>query len=698
MVCQIYTTIRTYANSESTSLVPGDIILGPPKTAFASATPARSANKAFDSPARADFGSHAGDANQSNNHSRDTFGREKDKNGGEDHRSKSGAYAKRNGKEEGEHWSGIRSGRNFAREDSERSTKRNGDRENGEDIVDHGDGRQSQQRNMESHRRDTHRDGDELRAPRQNGIGRGHKPSWYQEEEYHEGQGLQGSKDTTKTRDWRDGERGGRRGTDRDWSRNAKVEQDPEWMFEPDGEVKKQKHTADDIEQWKASMRAGKATSDQAASAYALPSKGQDRNGSGAQNHTESRKLDTPLDLDPTFDKFFGLWNESNVGSGTVIGQNGGDASRPDTGKLYAPKSSRFTGFFSPKPEDQPSVAAEPAPPTSSQSFSDPVGSSNADREGFQRILQMLGSGNAPAGPASAGTRPPEQSTRARTPPLERPSNGGRPSPPILSPRSRKSIGLETLLGLQSPNESTLPQNNDSQFLLNLMKPKGFDIREPPQIGPKILSNNPSGILPQPIMTSESTHSNYATEPAPEDAKPRDKLNPTIARRAHRGSETIVPDTFGDIHSQYPQQYQGLQPMFGMPHPLQRPPGFEQVPQTFNPHLQLLPPQRQTIVGPPPGFQASSRNPNQFPPGLIPNLASMNLSVDRGPPFGIRQNGPNPNGPHPGFMAMGNGPPPPGLDERPFSGGHLQRLPMDMFGEFGAAGRGAMPGHFRRQE
>ena len=693
MVCQTCITIGIFANSEFTLLVPGDIILGPPKTAFASATSARSASKAVNSPARADFGSHAGDANPNNYHGKDESGREKDKLGGEEYRSKSGAYAKRNGKEEGERWSGVRSGRNFGPEDPERPSRRNGDRESGEDRVDHANRHRSPQRSIEGLRRDTHWDGDEFRTSRQNGTGRGHKPSWYQEEECNDSQELQVSKDTTKPRNWRDGERGGRRGADRDWSRNTKHEQDPEWMFEPDGEVKKQKHTADDIEQWKASMRAGKASSAQAASADALPPKGQDRNVPGAQNDTESRKLDTPLDLDPTFDKFFGLWNESNVGNGIVIGQKGGDASRPDTGKLNAPKSSRFTGFFSPKPEDRPSVAAEPAPPTSLQSLPDPESSSNADREGFQRILQMLGSGNVPAGTASAATRPPhnqstmnphiEQSTRARTPPSERPSNGGRPSPPILSPRSRKSIGLETLLGLQSPNESTLPQNNDSQFLLKLMKPKGFDIREPPQISRKILSSNPSGILPQPTMTSESTHSNHTTEPGLEDANLRDKLNPTTAGRPHRGSETIVLDTFGDIHPQYSQQHQGLQPLFGIPPPLQRPPGFEQVPQTFNPHLQSLPPYRQGIVGPPPGFQASSRNANQFPPGLVPNIASMNLSVDRGPPFGIRQNGPNPNGPHPGFMAMGNGPPPPGLDERLFYNGAPHRLQMDMFGEVG---------------
>ena len=699
MVRQIYTTIEIHANDEFTTSVPGDIILGPPKTAFASATPARSAHKAYDSPARADFGSHAGDDNQNTYYSKDKIGREKDKNVGEEHRSKSGAYTRRNGKEEGEPRSGLRSGRNHGLEDPERLTKRGWDPESGEDRVDHGDSRRSQQRGMESHRRDTHRGGDEHRAPRQNGIGRGHKPSWHQEEEYHDDEGLQGSKDTTKTRDWRDGERGVRRGADREWSRNAKVEQDPEWMFEPDGEVKKQKHTADDIEQWKASMRAGKANPDQAASSKALQPKGQDGNGSGAQNDSDSRKLDTPLDLDPTFDKFFGLWNESNVGNEAIKGQNGEESSRLDTGKLNAPKSSRFTGFFSPKPENQPSVIAEPAPPATSQSFPDPAGSSNADREGFQRILQMLGSGNGLAGPASAGTRPSAnqsttnpyhgQRTRARTPPPEGSSNGGRPSPPILSPRSRKSIGLENLLGLQSPNESTLPQNSDSQFLLDLMKPKGFDIREPPQITQKFFSSNPPSILPQFKMTSESAQSNYATDPAPEDAQPRDKLNPTTTRRAHRGSETTVPDTFGDIHLQYPQQHPGLQPLFGIPPPSQRPPGFEQVPQTFNPHFQPLPPQRQSIVGPPPGFQGPSRNPSQFPPGLIPNLASMNISVDRVPPPGMRQNGLNPNGPHPGFMAMGNGPPPPG-----FYSGAPQRPPMDIFGEFGAAGRGA----FRRPE
>ena len=489
-------------------------------------------------------------------------------------------------------------------------------------------------------------------------------------------------------------------------------------MLEPDAEEKKQKHTADDIEQWKASMRASRATLDQPIPAMAEPLESHNRSASGALLDTESLKIETPLGLDPKFDKFFGMWNESSAGSGTATGQIRDDSSRPDTGKLNAPKSSRFTGFFSPKPEPQPPASAETDLPASSQPLSIQAKSTNADKEGFQRILQMLGGGNLPAGPATAGAPPMgshsnllshlDQKPRARTPPPEQPSNKGQQSPPILSPRSRKSIALESLLGLQSPRENALPQNSDSQFLLDLMKPKSFAMNHPPQHSQNPPTSIAPGILPHPNTMSDATQPHYFTEPLSEDSKRQDKLNPTTNRRLQRGPENNLFDGFGDTIAQLqqPQQQHGLPPHFTSAPGLQRPPGFDQLPPNYIPHLQPPPPQRQSIIAPPPGFQNPSRNPNQFPPGLIPNLANMNIVTDRGVPFGIRQIGPSPNGPPPpGFMAMGNGPPPPGFppmsippDERLFYRGGPQRQPMDTFGEFGAAGVGGIPGHFRRPE
>ncbi|MCJ1477636.1 hypothetical protein MMC13_006309 [Lambiella insularis] len=738
--------------SRSSATVPSEIILGPPKTTFASASSARNP-KTFDSPFRTTFGSTNGDPTRNDHYNSKDKTRDKDKVTGEDQRPREPRSAALYGRirEEGDSWSGLRSGKNLPVDEADRPYRRNGDREGGHPKGENGDSKRSQ-RGFENHRRDLKGEGDDAGTSRRNGNERGNRQSWSRDDEAHDGQAIENNRETTKRGDWRDNERSNRRGADRDWNRGGKVEQDPEWMLEPDIEEKKQTRTVDDIEQWKASMRAGKGT----AEAGAVPTSGITKKDLVP---AVGAKLDTPLGLDPTFDKFFGLWPEHTPGHGAAKLQISEDHLKSDAGRSQAPKSSRFTGFFSPKP-DIPPQETEP-PPSSQPAEPEPrePNSSNEDREGFQRILQMLGGGNVLQSPAlqspmdpslnnsqsnaqpqntqllkafrEVPSRPPRHN---KTPSSIQPTTTASASPPILSPRSRRSITLENLLGplAQTPQESHPTQNSESEFLLSLMRPKGVEVKQVAASNQRALPSNAPGILPHPNLMSQSMNAphqphqphqshqshqplehggqyNFYDESPAESTVSRDKLNPTSQRRSTR---TSVPGPFDDFSEPPPtrQRQMPLPSHFSLPPGLQRPPGFDQLPPGFNPNLQQ---QRQSMVVPPPGFQQqnpnSARNPNQFPPGLIPNLANLNISPDRGlPPFAMRPMGPGPGAPAPppGFMSMG-GPAPPGFpplqDEAArmmFGGGMPRGNPMDMYGDmngFGSpTGNGAGRGGFGR--
>ena len=702
----------TLTDDERFTIVPSEIVLGPPKTTFASASSARNANKTFDSPSRTAFGTQNTEMIRNDHYNpKDKSFKDKDKVEEEDCKTReprsAAVFGRRNGKEEGDVWSGLRSAKNISTDDADRQFRKAGERDLRQEKGENGDPKRPQ-RGFENHRRDVQREGDDSATTRRNGIGRGNRPSWYKEDDAQGNDQLENSWDNTRNRDWRDGDKGGRRGPERDWNRGGKVEQDPEWMLEPDIEEKKQTHTAEDIEQWKASMRAGKSTGGPGRSSAA------DMATTDCANKL-AVKVDTPLGLDPKFDKFFGLWNEPKSLNGISADRNTEETLKSETGKLNAPKSSRFTGFFSPKPETLPQEN-EPLSVTTPSLIMDT--SSNEDKAGFQRIMQMLGGGNIMPGVAApvqtsqvASDQPPDiqllrgfqegrvppSSQKARTPPREQFTTDAPASPPILSPRSQRSITLENLLGTgpQSPREGTHAQNSESEFLLSLMRPKGAEVKQPLQSNQRVLTSNAPGILPHPNLMTQGmnqAHAQHQTqdqgvqrsffdEPRLETAEPQDKLNPTAHRRPQRGS---VPNIFDDFAEAIPQRQQqmGVPAHYGLLPGLQRPPGFEQLPPNYNQHMQH---QRHNIVAPPPGFQNPSRNPNQFPPGLIPNLSNLSIAQDRGaPPFGLRQMGPGPGAlPPPGFMGMGAPPPgfPPLQDEAGrmiFSGSMPPRIAMDL--------------------
>ena len=720
--------------------MPEDIVLGPPKTAFASASAARSGNKTFESPSRSGPPNSYDDEAPKNDryNFRDKLNRDRDRKDLESEKlgelRTGGLHNRRGTRENSEPWSNARQGKSFGADDAERPFRRNGDREQIRDREGGRDGRSQHARGSEHHLRESERDGEIERIGRRNGPGRGRdEPSWYRDNDRQEVDEVEQKTDSTRFRDWRDRGRVSIRGADREWNRGGKVEQDPEWMDEPEPEEKRQTHTQEDFERWKERMKATSAPAEDMPAILAEQKTNHERSTPDVVDDKGGRKISAPLVMDSSFDRFFGLWNEPEKAKEAPTGEIADRGSKREFRKS-AGKPSKFTGFFNPRPEPQ-IPDADPTPP-SSLPFGLSQDSSSEDREGFQRILQMLGGGNTgsenstPQVAAAQQQRPPHQehqlpkASREGTPPREQTVRDAPASPPIYSPRSRKSIDLESLLGPQSPREGPGPQNRDSEFLLKLMQqtrpapsqPTMNDQRPPPSNAPGILPF--SNLLGQPRGTSQQDvpgppPQRYYQERREEMQMPDQSNSQALDERVRNTKNAMR--MFSEEPSIPNTQRQSQAPPMNLPPGLQRPPGFDQMPQPYAQHVH---PQRQSMIAPPPGFQnpQSRPGPNQFPPGLIPNLSNLNISNDRGVPFNMRPPQPGPGGlppgmlPPPGFMGM-NGPPP-GFPPMPFnqegrmSPSGRMFFPQDFagpfrdmaMGNFGLAGRGAPPAGYRRQE
>ena len=544
-----------------------------------------------------------------------------------------------------------------------------------------------------------------------------------------------------------------RRPVEREWSRNAKTEQDPEWMAEEKPKEKKERHTTEDIEQWKAAMRAQTKGVKEECNA----SDGAHHFRSTSGSTVSKTKLDTPLTtLDNGSDTFFNLWDRPKANSG-LSEQNADGGLRPKNLRQPAPKSSRFTGFFSPQPSTEPkasdhlAVSVHNAPgnvPTAEESALHAYNAvfdenPNDDKAGFERMLQMLRS-NPRSGIEEA--RQPQTPTEADRGPLGQELNSelqphNPQSPKVLSPRSQRAHGFENLLGPQSPREPVPVYGKDSEYLLNLLRKDDSWKQAVPGLG-KAPGTNAPGILPHPNVVAqyqpqcsseENGQNDFAEDQSPEHSRPLDKLNPTASV-----ARTQRPPGQFDDH----EETGHFLPPFSMGNPNmppgpQRPPGFDHAPPPgFSSFMSSQPQgQRGGPMAPPPGFPTPSRNPNpgHFPPGLAPRMAGLNLGGPErgppnigpmgpgsGPPGGPPAVGPFMGGPPPfvpphsaGFPMMGGG----GGGSGPFGNGPAGRPPMDLFssgsGEFGAnggvpAGRGGgggglstgppLSGQFGRQD
>ena len=711
-------------------------MLGPPKTAFASASSLKSPRN-FDSPIRSAFGNFGGEGSKG-----DYLGQKVKYNGDrevKEDKSRDNSTMKSRIDQD---WSGPKSARNFGGDD-EGLARRQGDREGVYKTQD-----------------TTRREGEENRR---NGTGRGSKPSWFKDDETPLTPRDGAQFENLRNREWREGNRNQRRLGEREWPKSAKAEQDPEWMAEAKPQQKKERHTAEDIEQWKAAMRAQtKGIKDE-------PPQNQDahhfRTTSGSV--VPKNKADTPLStLDNGTDSFFNIWDrpKANQDSNEQAPEGGIQSQKL---RQAAPKSSRFTGFFSPQPTATPkkndystSNAMHRPENTMSSAEESVVNSFNAvfdekpnnDKVGFERMLQMLRNPRSDADQTHQTPPPPSfapqmsQSDNKHEQEFH-PQNQPQ-SPKVLSPRSQRSHGFETLLGPQSPRDPPPKFNKDTQFLLNLLRKEDTWKQAFPGISEGVPSSAP-GILPHPKIMAQyqsqrgSNENNAGGNGFAEDlthqsepSRPLDKLNPTAsAPRPLRQQPGLFDELDDNTNSHF-------HPPFSMGNPnltlgLQRPPGFDQPPP---PGLSsFLPPNQHSQrpgggpgpLGAPPGFPNPTRNPNPGhsfppgppgPPGLGPRgIAGLNLGggpgpgPERGPPppIGMAPGGPGgPVGPGPGPGPFMGGPPPfphsagypmmggggggggggRGSDAGPFGNGPGGRGMMDTFGgAVGGGGRGIPP-------
>lgn len=469
-----------------------------------------------------------------------------------------------------------------------------------------------------------------------------------------------------KPRDWRDKERRGARGPERDWNRGGKAELDPEWMDEPEPEIKEQKRTQEDFERWKERMKASNGATQDTPLLPAEQRPSHDRTVSSAGTGVAKTKVETPLIVDPSFDGFFGLWDKPKGGE-ELLGNTAGNGVKSNVANTATKvsKPSKFTGFFAPK--------ADPEPPKELPSlplFTPSKDSSNEDKEGFQRILKLLDQQQTQGG-------------KAETPPRVQGQRDVPASPLIQSRGAGERNDLYSLLGARPSQENNGPPTRDGEFLLRLMQQpqqNRQDISQATVGGRRPAQDTAPGPLPVPNLMM-SPHDTPQQTPSHgflpaffngDEMQPRDKLNPTS------GAERRGPPP--GIYDQR-QSAAGAPQQSGFPSGLQRPPGLEQLPPGYAQHLLS---QRQNMI-PPPGFQVHARGQNAFPPGLTPGNPNDRLQ------YGIPSN--NRGMAPPTFMGMSA--PPPGFP-LPFN---QEGMPFGGFGDaaaFGQGGQGFMPGQPRR--
>ena len=636
-----------------------EIILGPPKTAFSSAARiyGKSSTDATERPPR----SFEADEPKGDRYNfrdkpfkdRDFGDKDFDRRDG-----KPGAINNRRGDKED--WNGGRSRRPFSQNESERRSRRNGEVWEGRDGY----------RDRDS--RDFHNGYERGPRDKEGRFGLRRDGAKFEGSRFRDGnpQEALDTEDSVRSKDWRRE----RPDIDRDWNRGSKMEQEPEWLESNGKDDDKGDHrrvrTQEDFERWKEKM---KASSGQVRAAEkkenlpadeAPPPKPELRPTDGSLFSEQS----TPFQADATMEKFFGLLKDPKPSQETSpVLVNVTTAATPATTvttKKEPPtsgkggKSSRFAGLFSPQAEISPAeeaapiaaaaAAAERSPPTNQ-----PV-ANNADQEGFQRILQMLGGGSAsgskphtvtPKGDSSQQPRPPSQvqaePSRAPMPAL----------PPALEALNRQipqqgSPARDTP-GMQG-NPMKEPQNQERQHLLHLMQQVQIAPPAPQSNGqgqpPKGLSNAPE-ILPRHPQGVPPVHksANFFDDPAianMQRSEGRRLANPMgylddMSFPHHQGN----PITPGGTTRVPP----GLNPS---PIGMQQPPGFEHVPRPMWAAAGGQP------LAPPPGIAAPTARG-----GMNPNFPS-NMVPMQGPPMNERQQPfiRGAGGPPPGMMP----PPPPG--------------------------------------
>ncbi|EED22138.1 conserved hypothetical protein [Talaromyces stipitatus ATCC 10500] len=678
-----------------------DIVLGPPKTAFASASRIHG-KSSYDNTERTTRYNDTEEGKGDRFTFRDKLSKERE---GVDLDKRDGRFGGPNGRRnDREDWNAGRPRRTFGQEEGDQRPRRNGDTNRWEarDKQDENglsrnpkdkDGRFEKEGRFEKDGRYIKKD-----APR----GR-HEQSWFRDEGAGgDGVPLDEEKPFMREREWRRD----RQLPDRDWNRGTRVEQDPEWMDSTDRDEPKQAHTQEDFQRWKERMKAGSSNPAQTEEKRdATPEQ-----ASPDVRKTEANRLDGELfatskghlPVDAGFGKFFGILGENKQSAPEAVASpNPLEFARKESAAAKTAKSSRFAGLFSPPPD----TLAKAPDPVQAIAHPDRPASTDADQEGFQRILQMLG------GSKSRNTTPQVDSSQQPRPPSYVMRDQGRPTPPpgLPSP-TRNAVNRpdELLAGQETTTprsmhpppgmEGMLPRDPQAHFqdrenLLRLMQqvnvssPTMSHGNAPPPSHLGQSGHHTPGILNVPDLLSRPqgmqkgpSNQPFLDDPAIANMQRPDKEQ-QVRKHPVNGPPQMqyfddIPFAGGSQGAQGPTPGAGRDPQLPPSHMgIPRPPGFGQMPPGPLPGWAGQMPPQQGALGPPPGIP----NPNK---GINPNFMGGPMSMHGGnmpppplsndsPPFIRGGSGANfglPPGmmPPPGYMSM-NGPPPP----PPPSGGFM---------------------------
>ena len=511
---EVVTTIN------SLFIEPGeDTVLGPPKFNFASATRGAKPGQTKEPTAitSAD-GEHPGDRFPRN----DRGERWRDRVDGERTRDKAFPNGRRAAREEGEGWTNVKGRKSLGQEDFDRGFGRNGDRKDG--------------------------DGDTGETPRRAANAR-----WPRREET--------PKEVENTRfsgagqgGWRDRERNRERDSkDRDWARGAK-EEDPEWMDTPVTKKEPKAHTQEDFQRWKEQMKA----KDTPAEERDEPRAEQIDRAPSASLSTEPplKMALTPSGLEPNLGSMFGNWGKDK-GAEMSPAEPVAPKARPD-------KKSRFMTMFT-KPEEQavPMQQFQAAPPSPA-----PVPERDADQEGFQRILQMLGGTNI-GGPQPAPTNGARQGGGISLDFQPSPQESQEPRAPLH--QVQRTLEQQALLeNILAPRPSVPENRVPQQARFASMSP---DNALPEQFGfPRPNSNRPGDDYPMHQPPSKTNNIQDANLSAVLNNRGRENASNDATKRERDFLLTLMqqpratpPQQQNQNMPRQPMEHQGLPPFFDQP-------------------------------------------------------------------------------------------------------------------------------------
>lgn len=674
-------------------------MLGPPKTSFASS---RTISKLSDFAGEKGAPSTPSDpvAGDEAENARAKFFRDRDAE--KQSNRKSQGPIEKDEKSNRDSWTSLRERKNLGAEEDE-------------DRVPKGEGRE---RNGRYGRADREKDHDV--EPRRSGFGEtGPDGRWKRGE----------AKNGDRPGGWRERERRNERG----WGREGKEEKDPEWMDEPAEKEDKQAHTQEEFQKWKERMKAGSSQTEEKENTTVeapLPAK-----------DMTPVKPAASLVLEGFNDNLFGGWGAAKQPEPATEG-----APLPAKAAGGKAKSSRFAGVFATK--------AEPVEETPVQKVANQAANGSAeDKEGFQRILQMLGgTGLGQVATPNEPTSPPPKSATNGSKPKSRFFDSAKSPEPRLPQAgvltnlnkdgdgSQRSAGREmtdgpaNIFGLPLAKRLNEERPTSTQVPSNPMSPEpmnpanGIKDQRPPSGRPQdsiFLDGPPSRSVATPDLNIQNLLATQRQRPQHLNRDSEFLLNLITTKGQSRppsqARQTAEPDPNFQLFLDQPPKPHTHAPK---PRAAPPPPGFfeDQMLQNVDPPRQEQPqhdmPQRRASQRAPPGFiddpvmfnqmmqQQNRRTFNEPPQSQQssrrmsghPGLSQMQMPQQQQmpPDYSFLQSPTERMPPPPGFNPNVRHPPGfanmPGIFQTPQpSQQGLPQIPRDMQGGYGLGPMGSPP-------